>query len=84
MFNFSSYLERFKNLRDPKQDRLSVINVLNRELNASLTEKDIEISRGVVRIVSSSLIKNMIFFKKDHVLSVLQQELPNLEIKGIS
>ena len=82
-FNVNSFLERFKQLRNPLDDKNKVLGVINRELNTSITEKEILISKGVIRFNTSSLIKNVIFFKKNLLLEEVQKQFPELEIKDI-
>lgn len=82
-FNVKSLLERFKQLRNPSEDKIKVLGVVNRELGSSITEKEILISKGVIRFNTSSLVKNVIFFKKNLLLEEVQKEFPELDVKDI-
>ena len=82
-FNINSFLSRFKNLRNPSEDKTNILLVINTELNTSLTEKEIAISKGVIRINTSSLIKNLIFLKKPNLINLIQEKFPELQIVDI-
>jgi peptide subunit release factor RF-3 len=49
----------------------------------TLTEKEILISKGIIRFNTSSLIKNVVFLNKNTLLDRIQKELPELDIKEI-
>ncbi len=83
LFNINSFLGRFKNLRNPLDDKVKILNLVNKELNTSLVEKEITILKGVIRFNTSSLIKNVIFLKKTPLLEEIKKEFPDLGIKDI-
>jgi len=82
-FNINSFLERFTHIRNPLDDKNKILNLVNKKLLCSLTEKEIIISKGVIRFNTSSLIKNVIFLKKGFLLDEIKKEFPELEIKDI-
>jgi len=83
LFNINLFLGRFKNLRNPLDDKVKILNLVNKELNTSLVEKEITILKGVIRFNTSSLIKNVIFLKKTPLLEEIKKEFPDLGIKDI-
>lgn len=83
MFNLSSYLEKFKNLKDPKENKNVMVRIMADVADVSITEKDLSIQKGTVYIISTAFIKSRIFIKKEEILKKIQEELPNLRIKEI-
>jgi hypothetical protein len=82
-FNVNSFLEKFKHLRNPLEDKVKILSIVNKELNSFLTEKEIIFSKGIIRFNTSSLIKNVIFFKKNLLIEEIQNQFPELGVKEI-
>lgn len=83
MFNLSTYLEKFKNLKNPEDDKSVIAQIILEETGADVSKGSILISRGKITMNTSSIIKNTIFFKKDGVLSKIQERLPDLKIEDL-
>ena len=68
MFNLSSYLEKFKNTKESKNEKETIKKILLEEVNLSVSEKNILFSKDEIKITGSSFQKNIIFLKKDVLL----------------
>lgn len=83
MFNLSSYLEKFKNLKDPKENKTIISEVILGVTSVSVAPKNISIQRGTVFVEAGALQKNLIFLNKEEILKKISESLPDLHIKEI-
>ena len=84
MFNLSSYLEKFKNIKNLKDEKEIIKKILLEETNIFLTDKEVVFLKEEIKINGSSVQKNIIFLKKDILLQKIKEYLPNTPIKNIS
>jgi len=84
MFNLSSYLEKFKNLKDQDSDKILIKEILLKEAGINISERNIIISKEKISIKGSSIQKNIIFLKKETILEKIKESLPNSSFKDIS
>jgi hypothetical protein len=82
-FNISSFLEKFKNIKDPHEDKAHISKILLDVAGVTILENNITIKNGVIHIQASSLYKSRIFIKKEKILKVISVNHPELEIKEI-
>lgn len=82
-FNISSFLEKFKNIKDPHEDKAHISKILLDVAGVTILENNITIKNGVIHIQASSLYKSRIFIKKEEILKVISVNHPELEIKEI-
>lgn len=83
MFNLSSYLEKFNDLKDPSEHKNVISAILQEEIGVTIQREVISIDKEVITIQMGSIIKNQIFLKKDLILKRIQEALPDLKIKNI-
>ena len=83
MFNLSSYLEKFKNLKDPKEDKVVIANILSEEVGVNILVSEITIQKGTIFISGSALLKSRVFMKKEEIVKRINETCPNLFIKEI-
>jgi len=84
MFNLSSYLEKFKNLKNTNPEKEIIRQVLLEETNIVLSEEEVIVSVEGIKIKGSSLQKNIIFLKKETLLKKIKELLPESNFKNIS
>lgn len=76
MFNLKIYLERFKALgENHAETRKMVARIASEISKASVTEDDIDIKKGEVRIKVSGSRKLALFMAKDAIQKRLSEEL---------
>lgn len=83
MFNLSSYLEKFKHLRDPKEDKNSISDIIFEVAHVKVPTKDIVIQKNTIFIKGNTLSKSRIFLAKEAILAKMSESLPNLHITEI-
>jgi hypothetical protein len=83
MINLSSYLEKFKNLKDPKEDKIIICRLISETAGVEVKEKEIKIQNKTLFIQGSMLSKNRIFLQKEAVLKKINESLPDLQVKEI-
>ncbi len=79
----SSFLERFKNLKDPKQDRINLSNIISSLIGEEINESCINEKNGIIFLQISPMIKTQVFLNKQKIIEILNKEKPNLHIKDI-
>ncbi len=80
--HLANLLAKFKNLRDPKEERVKIAEVISKELGFDITESQISLTKGSLSIKADNYLKTEIFMRKDSLLEVLKKEnLPIFEIK---
>jgi hypothetical protein len=84
MFNLSSYLEKFKNLKDRNSDKTILKRIILEETGVNVLEKNINLFKEKIYINGSSIQKNIIFLKKQELLKKIKEALPDSLIKDIS
>jgi|APGre2960657505_1045072.scaffolds.fasta_scaffold28275_2 cystathionine beta-lyase family protein involved in aluminum resistance len=82
-FNISSFLEKFKDIKDPHEDKSHISKILLEVAGVNVVENNIQIKNKTIHIQASSLYKSRIFIKKEEILKVINENHPELEIKEI-
>lgn len=83
MFNLSTFLERFKDLKDPKEDKGLISQVIFEETGVTLSNENISLSRGVIKLNVGSVVKSAIFMKKEPILIKIQDRLSGTKIENL-
>lgn len=83
MFNLPSLLEKFSQLKDPKETKNIITKIISEEIGIDIPISEILIQKDSIVIHSGSVIKNQIFLKKDLIVLKLGEQLPELGIKTI-
>ncbi len=83
MINHLAYLlEKFKNLRNPKEERVKIASVITEKLGFEISEDQVSLKRGTLLINADNYLKSEIFMQKDTLLEALKKEgLQVFEIK---
>ncbi len=77
------FLEKFKNIRDPKKDRECVSEVVTEVLGVPVSEKEIQIKDKEIILSLSPILKNEVFLRKNEILKKLQEKFPTLPVTHI-
>ena len=83
MFNISSYLEKFKKLKDPKRDIQEISFIFSSILGFDISDSDIKLQNNIVFFIGDSSLKTEIFIRKEDILDVLKEKMPRLFIKDV-
>lgn len=83
MFNLSTYLEKFKNLKDPKENKTIITHIILESTGVTIKEEDITIQKSNIYIQNSSLAKNRIFLNKENIIKKINERIENLNIQEI-
>jgi hypothetical protein len=83
MFNLSSYLEKFKKLKDPKEDKIIICRIMSETAGVEVGENEIKIQNGTLFIQGSLLSKNRVFLQKEELIKKINESLPDLRVKEI-
>lgn len=80
-FNISFFLEKFKNIKDPNEDKAYISKIILEVAGVTVIEDSIQIKNKIVYIQTNSLYKSRIFIKKEEILKTINDKHPKLEIK---
>lgn len=83
MFNISSYLEKFKNLKDPKKDIQEISFIIGSILGFEIPDNSVRLQNNIIFFKGDNSYKTEIFLKKEIILENINQKLPKLFIKDI-
>lgn len=83
MHNISSFLERFKKLRDPKQEREEIAKLISKCIDAEVLPASIEIKGDCLQIKMRGGMKTLVFIKKEEIAKALKENFPKLHITKI-
>ncbi len=72
MKTFSSFFEKFKHLKNPKEERERIAVIVSKELGIEFTGDQISLSKSIISIKTDSYTKTEIFIKKDKILESLK------------
>ena len=67
-------LERFKNIRDPKEERQRIALIISRELGFEVAEDKVVLKKGILSISADNYLKAEIFMRKEALLEALKTE----------
>ena len=81
MKNLSSLLEKFKNIKNPKEDKIKIATIVSKEISKEITEDKISITKNILSIKTDNYLKTEIFLKKEKILEELK--VNNFFIKDI-
>jgi hypothetical protein len=74
MLNLSSLLEKFKHLKDPKEEREKIAVLLSKCLGFNIESNLLDIKKDILYLNVSGYVKTEVFMKKDLVLEALKKE----------
>jgi hypothetical protein len=74
-------LEKFKGLRNPKEERVKIASVITQTLGFEISEDQVSLKKGTLSINADNYLKGEIFMQKDLLLEALKKE--NLEVFDI-
>jgi hypothetical protein len=84
MNSVGDFFGKFKNLAIVEfRKRDVIIEAIKQTTNQTVDFKDISIKDGVISIKSSSALKSEIFLKKNKILSLIKEKLPDLKVTDI-
>jgi hypothetical protein len=83
MQNLSDFLKRFSKLKNPKDDRKLVAEIISKTLCFEVLPDEISIKNRVVRINKLGKIKTEIFIRKEILLQDINKHPANLNIQKI-
>lgn len=83
MLNISTFLARFKHLKNPKIEREEISKVLGECLGFEITPDLVSLKNNIIHFGGSSLLKTEIYLKKEIILKTLENKFPHLHIKDI-
>ena len=79
----SSFLEKFKNIIDPQQERIYISNIISSLVGDEINESVISIKNGIIFLQISPMLKTQIFLNKQKIIEILNKQRPNLHIVDI-
>jgi hypothetical protein len=82
-FNLSSYLEKFNNLKNPRENKTIISDILRSIAGIEMKEEYISIQKNKVFLQGSSLLKNRVFMMKEEILGEIQKQITDLKIEDI-
>ncbi len=74
MLNLSSLLEKFKHLKDPKEEREKIVSIISKCLGFEIESNLVDLKKGILYLNVSGYIKTEVFMKKEFILNDLNKE----------
>lgn len=72
--HLASLLERFKSIKDPKEERQKIAEIISKELGFEVTEDKISLKKAILSITAHNYLKAEIFMRKVDLLEALKKE----------
>ena len=77
MFNISKFLDKFfKNIESIDLYKKQILEIIKKETQLDIPNKDIEIKNNIVYLKTSSAISNKIFIYKSKILEEINEIIP--------
>ncbi len=73
-FNISLLLERYKNLKDPKEDRKKIAKIISEVVGVEITEEKVGISKNTLTLKLDNYIRTEVFMKQEKLIEALKKE----------
>jgi len=78
MFEIKDLLKVFKNIKDPREAKITIASVLNAEIGSDLVKVDnIKIEKHIIWLKIHPAIRQKLFFKKNEILETIKKHLPD-------
>lgn len=74
MKTLASFFEKFKHLKNPKEEKEKIASIVSRALGIEISSDKISITKGTLMFNTDTYIKTEIFMKKDLILNTLKEE----------
>jgi hypothetical protein len=74
MQNLSSLLERFKNFKNPKDERIRLAEVVSRCLGFGVLHDSINLQKDILYLKVEGYLKTEIYIKKEMILESIKKE----------
>ena len=71
--NFASLFERFKHIKNPKDERRRIAEVVSKELGLNIEEDKVLVKQNTLSIICDNYVKTEIFMKKEILLDSLDK-----------
>jgi len=82
-FNITSFLEKFKQLKDPRENKTIISRIIQETTQVFIPETEISIQKDVVYLQASPLYKNRVFLMKEDILKKINEAIVDLSVKEI-
>ena len=84
MFNIASYLEKFKKVGEKRNSlEHTVSEVFKNVAGVDIDKSSVKISKGEMTVSATPMAHSMIFMKREQIISVLKEKLPDISIDRI-
>jgi len=79
-----SFFDKFNSfaIKETKK-RVIICEILKKELNVDISIEQISFNNGIIKIKTSSIIKNQIYIKKEKLINLISKSMPTLKVKSI-
>lgn len=71
--NLSSLLERFKHIKNPKEERGRLAELLSKEVGFDFKESDLEIKKQALVLKVDGYLKTEVFMNRDLILNKIKE-----------
>jgi hypothetical protein len=73
-FNIKSFLDKYKNLKDPREEKEKIAKILAGILKIEIPAENISIKKGILSIKADNYLKTEIFLKKEKLLEEFKKK----------
>ncbi|HYC34385.1 MAG TPA: hypothetical protein VEC13_01500 [Candidatus Paceibacterota bacterium] len=79
-----NFLERFRHLKDPREDKLQIAQIIGAYIGTSVSIDQLEIKNNIVVLKGlSPMVRSLVYMKKEALLAQIKENLPSLFITDI-
>lgn len=83
MRNIGDFLSKFKIIRNPAENRQVIVSVIKEVTGLSISPDTVKIQKRSVFLQIHPAQKNIIYIKKEELLTKIQATLPDLHISSV-
>ena len=83
MFNVSSFLDKFKKIKDPREDLLSIVFILNESLGIDISPSNVTFRGNIVSVKENGALKSALYLHKEKIMRNFREKIPHLRIDDI-
>ncbi|HEY1037614.1 MAG TPA: hypothetical protein VGE62_03445 [Candidatus Paceibacterota bacterium] len=83
MQNLAELLARFQRIENPAEIKKKITTVVEGVVSFKIAEGSVKVSEGKVYIKAHPVQKNLIFVKKDEVLSAINSNFPSQRVDSV-
>ena len=83
MINIGDLLKDYSKIKNPLLEKVDVLNALNEKFNLNIKENQVFFRKNTLVLKVNAVQKSFIYIKKDEILEVVKNIVPNRFVNNI-